>query len=231
MGMRRIGWSAWAGHAGLGVLLLLSAPFIVYSARFGASGFATDLSDETYLFTQGASLRAGLANAAIFSHMLAGALITLLAPLQLIPAIRAHAPRLHRICGYALAAGAAVAGLGGLAYIALRGTIGGPLMDAGFTLYGLCLLAATLGAILNARAGDFARHRAWALRLFVLAIGSFLYRLHYGLWSLATGGLWSEPDFSGVFDRVQVFAFYLPYLLALEALFLLQRRRTRLRRA
>jgi hypothetical protein len=50
----------------------------------------------------------------------------------------------------------------------------------------------------------------------VLALSSWLYRVHYGLWFLVTGGLGSEPDFSGLFDRVQVFAFYLPYLLALE---------------
>jgi hypothetical protein len=76
----------------------------------------------------------------------------------------------------------------------------------------------------HGRAGRMAAHRDWALRLFVLAIGSFLYRLHYGLWYLATDGVWTAEDFSGAFDRVQIFAFYLPYL-ALVELWLRHRRR------
>ncbi|MEO0910923.1 MAG: DUF2306 domain-containing protein, partial [Pseudomonadota bacterium] len=59
-------------------------------------------------------------------------------------------------------------------------------------------------------------HREWALRLVVLALGSWLYRVHYGIWYLLTDGMYSEPDFSGAFDIIQTFAFYLPYLLLLE---------------
>ena len=53
-------------------------------------------------------------------------------------------------------------------------------------------------------------------RLFVLVLGSWLYRVHYGLWYLATDGLASTPEFTGTFDRVQNVAFYLPYLVLLE---------------
>ena len=67
-----------------------------------------------------------------------------------------------------------------------------------------------------ARAGDVTRHRAWALRLFVLIIGSLIFRLHYALWFLLTDGLWSTPQLDGPFDQVQYVAFYLPYLAALE---------------
>ena len=50
----------------------------------------------------------------------------------------------------------------------------------------------------------------------MLAIGSWLYRLHYTVWYLATGGLWSTSKFTGLFDYAQMVGFYLPYLILLE---------------
>lgn len=60
------------------------------------------------------------------------------------------------------------------------------------------------------------RHPDWAARLVVLALGSWIYRLHYALWEIATGGAYSNPAFTGVFDQVQNWAFFLPYLAVLE---------------
>ena len=48
--------------------------------------------------------------------------------------------------------------------------------------------------------------------LIILALASWLYRVHYGLWEVLIDGAGSRPDFSGPFDVIQVFAFYLPYL-------------------
>lgn len=202
----------WAGHAALALLLLLALPFALYAARFGLSGLTTDLSGTTYLHTPGD----WRPNLSLFLHMIAGAAITLLAPLQLVPGVRRRWPAVHRASGYAVVSLALLTGAGGLLFIALRGTIGGPAMNAGFAAYGALLVAAAVETARHARARDLARHRRWALRLVVLALGSWLFRLHYALWYAATGGLWSEPDFSGAFDRAQMVAFYLPYLLALE---------------
>lgn len=89
-------------------------------------------------------------------------------------------------------------------------------MDLGFALYGLLTLGAALQTVRHAKAKRIAQHQAWALRFFWLAIGSWLYRVHYGLWYLATDGLWSNAEFTGAFDLAQNFAFYLPYLIAVE---------------
>lgn len=204
----------------LGVLLLATLPFAWHSLRFGAQGLVTDLAGRTHLFDAARPV----ATAAIFTHMAAGAVITFLAPVQLIGPIRRRWPALHRATGHAIVAGSLIAGAGGLVYIGLRDTVGGPLMDWGFGLYGALLLLCAVQTLRHGRAGRMAAHRDWALRLFVLAIGSLLYRLHYGLWYMATDGLWSAEDFTGAFDRVQVFAFYLPYL-ALVELWLRRRRR------
>src|SRR5258708_23730305 len=68
-----------------------------------------------------------------------------------------------------------------------------------------------------ARAGSLSIQRAWALGLFALAIGSWLYRMDYGFWLLLGGGRGHTHDFHGPFDHVMAFFFYLPNLLIVEA--------------
>lgn len=197
--------------AALGLLALLLLPFALYSVDFGQAGLRNDLDEPHYLrSTQWA------ANLAIFTHMVTGAVITLLIPFQLIGPLRRRAPGLHRWSGRLIAIAATITALGGLIYIPLRGTIGGWPMDLGFALYGLLTLGAALQTVRHAKAKRIAQHQAWALRFFWLAIGSWLYRVHYGLWYLATDGLWSNAEFTGAFDLAQNFAFYLPYLIAVE---------------
>ncbi|MCE6969995.1 DUF2306 domain-containing protein [Cereibacter sphaeroides] len=158
---------------------------------------------------------APLSTLAIYGHMVVGGLLTLLAPLQLLGPVRRRLPRLHHVLGYTVAGLALTTGIGGLVYIAAHGTIGGAWMSAGFGLYGLLLIGAATQTVLLARRRHPA-HRAWAARLVILALGSWIYRMHYGLWHAFTGGAGMQDDFGGIFDRIQVFAFYLPYLMVLE---------------
>ncbi|MBK5927568.1 DUF2306 domain-containing protein [Rhodobaculum claviforme] len=209
-GGRRAG--RWAALAGLALLWLLALPFVDYSVRFGLDGLPGPAARDTHLDRAGAALT----NALMFAHMLTGAALTVLAPVQVLPVLRRRWPGAHRWLGRAIVALAGVTAVAGLAFIALRGTVGGAMMDVAFAGYGACLLVAAVQAPRFARARDVARHRAWALRLFVLAMGSFLYRLHYALWYITTGGAASRPDFTGAFDIVTMWAFYVPYLLALE---------------
>ena len=154
-------------------------------------------------------------NLAIYGHMVSGGLLTLLIPLQLISSLRLRFPIFHRCMGYTLAGLAVLTGVGGLFYILWQGTIGGWVMNVGFGLYGLLILIAAIFTVKLARRRD-PGHREWALRLVVLALGSWIYRVHYGVWYLLADGMYSKPDFSGTFDVIQTFAFYLPYLLILE---------------
>ena len=211
--------AALAGLAGLAVLWLLALPFVDHALRFGLDGLPGPAARDTHLEATGA----WLSNPLMFLHMLTGAVLTVLAPLQLVPVLRRRWPRLHRGLGLGLAGLAGVTAVAGLVFIALRGTVGGAMMDAAFTGYGVLLLIAAVQAVRMARAGDWGRHRDWALRLFVLAMGSFLYRLHYALWYIATDGVASHPDFTGAFDIVTMWAFYLPYLTALEVWLRLRR--------
>lgn len=206
--LRRVPWRGIA----LGTLILLAAPFAFYAFRFGLEGAGFGALRETYLIQPAAPF----GNGAISLHMILGGALTVLVPLQLSPGLRRRFPHWHRGAGRLLVAGALLTGAAGCAFILMRGTIGGMWMDAGFLLYGALMMLAAAQAWRFARAGRFVPHRAWALRLFVLVLGSWLYRVHYGLWYLATDGLASTPEFTGTFDRVQNVAFYLPYLVLLE---------------
>lgn len=213
--MTRRTWIALAQVLGILILAAMALPFVLHALRLGAGGLTSDLSLASRFFLPDAP--AG--NTAIFLHMATGSVITLLAFVQITPIIRAKAPRLHRLSGYVFFCLAIPTALGGLVYIGLRGTIGGPQMSVAFAIYGLCLLVCAVQTLRMARRRDMTRHRQWALRLFFLAIGSWLYRVHYTIWVMANGRLWMEYDFSGPFDRFQNYAFFLPYLLILELCF------------
>lgn len=156
-------------------------------------------------------------------HLSAGAIILLLGPVQLIGSLRRRWPRLHRWLGRVYVFTSGMAGLGGLVFIVVQGTIGGLVMNAGFGLYGALMVLASIQTIRHARDSRFEAHRAWAIRLFALAIGSWLYRMDYGFWLIATHKLWHTGDFRGPFDIVMSFWFYVPNLLLAE-LFLRARR-------
>jgi hypothetical protein len=165
-----------------------------------------------------------VATAGIGLHFAAGGIILVLGCIQLIGAVRTHYPALHRWLGRIYVTAALLAGVGGLASIAANGALGDTVMNIGFSLYGILMVLAAVQTFRHARARRLEAHRAWALRLFALAIGSWLYRMDYGFWLLLTNGLGHTRDFRGPFDMVMAFFFYLPNLLVVEA-FLRGRRR------
>jgi Predicted membrane protein (DUF2306) len=150
-------------------------------------------------------------------HFLAGGVILILGCIQLIGRVRTRWPALHRWLGRIYVSAALLAGLGGLTFILVVGTIGGRIMDVGFGLYGALMVLAAVQTYRYARARSLTLHRAWALRLFALAIGSWLYRMDYGFWLLLGGGRGHTHDFRGPFDQLMAFFFYVPNLLIAEA--------------
>ena len=156
---------------------------------------------------------------AISTHFATGAVILLLGPVQLIGNLRRRWPAFHRWSGRIHVLTAAVAGIGGLGFIASKGAIGGAQMNLGFGLYGALMVFAAAETYLHARNLRLERHRAWAIRLFALAIGSWLYRMDYGIWLTAAHGIGHTHTFRGPFDMVMSYFFYVPNL-ALAELFI-----------
>ncbi len=161
---------------------------------------------------------APLATAGIGLHFIAGAIILILGCIQLLSPIRDHLPTLHRWIGRIYVIATMLAGIGGLTFIALKGTIGGTVMNIGFSLYGILVIGAATQTLRYARGRQLEAHRAMAIRLFALAIGSWLYRMDYGFWKVLTDNLGHTQDFQGPFDRIMVFFFYIPNLIVAEVL-------------
>ena len=121
-----------------------------------------------------------VATLAIGMHFLAGGIILGLGPIQLFARVREWAPRFHHWTGRLYITTTFLAGVGGLPFIAFEGTLGGLPMDLGFGLFGALMIWASIEAYRHARARRIDHHRAWGMRLFALAIGSWLYRMEYG---------------------------------------------------
>lgn len=158
-------------------------------------------------------------------HFFAGATLLLLGPIQLIGAVRKAAPKVHHWIGRLYALAAFSAGVGGLIFIALKGTVGGPMMTVAFAAYGALMVVAAVETVRHAMARGIDTHRAWAIRLFALAIGSWLYRIGYGLF-FAIGGAENPghtETFSGWFDYVMDWAFFVPPLIIAEMFIRAQR--------
>ena len=149
-------------------------------------------------------------------HFASGGIILILGCIQLIDGLRKMYPALHRWLGRLYVLSAIGAAIGGLMFIFIKGTIGGTLMDIAFAGYGILMFIAAIATIRFARKGNFEQHRAWAIRLFALAIGSWLYRMDYGFWFLFTDGLGHTSNFTGPFDYFMDFFFYIPNLIIAE---------------
>lgn len=149
-------------------------------------------------------------------HFAGGGIILVLGFVQLIEGLRRRYPIVHRWLGRVYVFAALLTATGGLVFIAVKGTIGGLVMDIGFAGYGVLMFLAAVQTIRHARAKRFEDHRAWAIRLFALALGSWIYRMDYGFWYMLTGAAGHTADFTGPFDYFMDFFFYLPNLAVAE---------------
>jgi hypothetical protein len=200
----------WSGTALAAIAWFSAALFGLYIVFFYAGAIAAGTPAQWNANLPGLfEARAPLGTAGIATHFAAGGIILLLGPIQLIGRIRRRWPAFHRWVGRLYVLAALLAGLGGLSFILVNGAIGGVAMNLGFGGYGVLMVIASVQTYRHARARRLAIHRAWAIRLFALAIGSWLYRMDYGFWFLATGG--------GGFDYVMDVGFYLPNLIVAEA--------------
>ncbi len=216
--------SEWSLRALRGASILLIASVWTSSAIFGAyilafyGGAVQDSTPELWNTTLPRLYERAtpLAAVGIGAHFAAGAVLLLLGPVQLIGAIRTRAPTIHRWTGRFYAFAAFAAGFGGLSFIALKGTVGGAPMTTGFSLYGALMVVCSVETVRNAMMRRMVIHRAWAIRLFALAVGSWLYRMDYGFWTLLTGNVGHAKDFRGWFDFFMDFFFFIPNLAVAE---------------
>lgn len=129
-----------------------------------------------------------IGNLVIGAHLLFAAIVTIGGPLQLIPQIRAHAPVFHRWNGRLYLTTAVIAAVTGLYLVAAGRAVGNFGQHLAISVNAVLILACATMALRHAIARDFATHRRWALRLFLVVSGVWFFRVGLMFWIAVNGG-------------------------------------------
>lgn len=204
---------AWFVATALGQMLFTLFIVLFYYTRTLSGNFAA-WDNKGNITGYQAGDTAG--NLQFAGHVLLAAVMTLAGLIQLVPAIRMRWPKLHRWSGRCFLVLAFALALGGLSLTWVRGsylTVSGAIaisLDAAMILgFGILAWRAAV-------ARDFAAHRRWALRTFIVASGVWFMRVGYIVWGVLTGGAGVDDGLSGPFDLVWAFATHLLPLGVLE---------------
>jgi len=121
-------------------------------------------------------------NFAIITHIFLAASITLAGILQLIPQVRARAPKFHRWNGRIYISSLIIAATTGLYMVWFRNGVGDFTQHLGISLNAVLILLCAAMALRHALARQFTQHRRWALRLFLVANGVWFFRIGLMFW-------------------------------------------------
>ncbi len=213
---RLLQWSAktWLSIAILGQLI-----FAIYvMAYYGGAVIRGDMDAWNQVFPRGYIAGDWRGNLWVVLHIGVAFLISLSGLLQLIPNIRAKAPRFHRWNGRLFIAAVLSASTSGLAMLLDRGAVGGLIQHIGLSLDAMLIIVFALLSLRYALARDFLRHRRWAMRLVMVVSGVWFFRIGLMLWIILNQGPagFNPKTFEGPFLYFLSFANYLIPLAVLE---------------
>jgi hypothetical protein len=148
-------------------------------------------------------------------HYFMGAILVLAWPILFSSRIRARHRVVHRWVGRVYASAGLLAGVGGWSFILAHHDGGAP--HIAFAIWGSVMMLSAVMAFLHARAKRFDLHRAWAIRLFAMVLGSWIFDLEYRAWEdlTAGAGMGTGKD-PGWFDYAINYLFFVPNLLVAE---------------
>lgn len=181
----RFAATAWwmvaiAGHAMFGAYII---------GTYGAATLHANTAAWNRVWPTGYVPDKPLGNLVVAVHVLLASIVAICGPLQLVPALRRRVPWFHRWNGRIYATVAIVVGLAGLVMMADDRSFVGASQNGSVAINGILLVACAVLAWRRARARDFAAHRRWALRLFVLAAGVWFFRIGLSVWIAINGGI------------------------------------------
>lgn len=178
------------------------AIFAVYIAVFyGGSAIAGNLARWNDILFNG--LRPGdvVGNALLMLHLPLAFLITASGPLQLIPGVRQRLPAFHRWNGRFYVLVALIISSGAIVLTIMRPEFGGWTNAALQSFNGAAIFTCALLAYRTARARNFAAHRRWATRLFLMASGVWFLRVMMMAWAIPAGGAGLGDELDGPAGR------------------------------
>jgi Predicted membrane protein (DUF2306) len=205
----------WFGVAVAGQLF-----FVAHIVSFyGRAAVAGDFARWNKTLSHGYVAGDHLGNAVMGVHLAMAAFITFGGPIQLIPQIRARFPAFHRWSGRAYIAFAVLASASALYLSLIRGeSSGGFFQRAAIDVNAVLILLCAAMALRYALARQFAVHRRWAIRLFLVVSGVWFFRAGLFFWILINHGPvgFNPHTFEGPALVVLGFAQYLVPLTVFE---------------
>jgi hypothetical protein len=176
--------------------------------------------------THGYTAGRPIGNLVVAIHLASAVIILLSGAFQLIPLIRRRAPLFHRWNGRVYMVTAFTVSLAGLYMIWFRGTVGDLSQHVGQSLDAVLIMLCAVMALRYALVRDFATHRRWALRLFMVVSASLFIRAGIFLSAVLNHGPFGfdAVTFSGPFLTFMSFGQYLVPLAVLEIYLRTQKR-------
>lgn len=216
-------WSAllWFVVAAIGQAAFIGFILAFYGVRTATGDFA-GWNDKPLI--DGYVAGDDLGNIVFAAHVLLASVVTLGGLMQLIPAIRARWPRLHRWTGRTFMVIAIFMAVSGAWLALVRGTYLSLISNVAILINAVLILAFVALAWRAAMKRRFDQHRLWAMRTFMVVSGVWFLRVGLMGWVvLNQGSAGLTDDMSGPVDTVFLFGSYLIPLAVLELYFAAQR--------
>lgn len=196
---------ALTGAASLWFLATLAGQtvfFFYIAAFYGPPTFSGNFQgwDENPFLRKGYIEGDEAGNLAFAAHVIVAAIVAFCGMIQLVPQVRVRAAALHRWNGRIFLFAATAAAVSGLFLVWMRGEIESVSNATAISLNGALILFFAALAWSKAVQKDFAAHRRWAMRLFLVANGVFFLRLMMSAWLVIMkknpGGLFHVMEFA-----------------------------------
>jgi len=160
---------------------------------FGLTALRGDFHGWSKFITHGYVPGDTMGNLAVALHVASAAIIMLAGAVQLVPGVRNRFPAFHRWNGRIYMLTVVTLTMAGLYMTWIRGSVGGPVQHLISTLGAVLIWLCAAMALRHALARDFKTHRRWALRFFLVASGSWFFRLMFFLYMLVFGPVALDP--------------------------------------
>ncbi len=212
----------WFTVAFVGQVIFASSTALFYSM----TALRGDMVDWSKRLAHGYTAGEPIGNAALIIHIVSAVLIIFSGAIQFVPAIRRHAPMFHRWNGRIYIFTAFSLAAAGLYLLISRGNATTPLQEFGAGIPAVLVMLCAAMAWRYALKRDFATHRRWAWRLYLLASSALFIRSGISLAAMIAAGT-GEFDLSALkrsFLTLMTFGQYVVPLAVLELYFWTQRR-------
>jgi len=163
---------SWPGRALWGVGAILSIGVALFSYRY-----LPKLAFGAPLILQNALSRPWL-----YLHVAGASTALLIAPIQMLPALRRAGRTWHRWLGRVYVAGCLIGGVAG--FVSAFGSTAGPIATSGFASLAVLWIVVNVMGWRRATQGRFAEHRRWMIYSFAMTFAAVTLRLYLPIFPL-----------------------------------------------